>query len=267
MANPIRLTEFLRYVLPHAPGVPDVLAEQYIRMAAIEFCERTKCWRKICHTHLDRKNTVALVAPNYAAIHQIEYASFASESVPKTPLTPTQYSDMGNTERGGQMSEDLRKIRATMPRYLGGEILNCDVPSDADWHENVANLHDAGEGVPKYITQVNPNTVTVFPLSPGYLEVSLFLKPRMGQSLIAGTEDDPIVDEYNMMPDFLLTQWGEPIACGALSKILTLPQKQWTDPKMASYYLSKFERACDSHFAQGIKGQQRAPIRSGFSFL
>ena len=227
MALPIRLSEFLPYVLPNAPGAPDIVAERYIRMAAIEFCERTRCWRKISIVALTEENTVALVAPHYAAIHAIEYASFLSDTVAKTPLTPTQYSDLADRQRA-----DLE-----------------------------------AEGTPRYITQVNPNTVTVFPLSAGELEVSLFLKPRMGQSFGYGTDDDPIQDDFNLAPDFLLTQWGEAIACGALSKMLMQPQTRWEDPNKAAYYMQKFERACDAHFSTNITGQQRAPRRTRFRFV
>ena len=227
MAFPIRLSEFLPYVLPNAPGAPEIVAEKYVRMAATEFCERTRCWRKISTVTLTDENTVALVAPYYAAIHAIEYASFSSDSVAKTPLTPTQYSDL------------------------------------ADRHH--ADLK--AEGTPRYITQVNPNTVTVFPLAAGALEVSLFLKPRMGQSFGQGTADDPIQDDFNLVPDFLLTQWGEAIACGALSKMLMQPQTRWEDASKATYYLQKFERACDAHFSTNITGQQRAPRRTRFRFM
>lgn len=227
MSFPVRLSEFLPYVLPNAPGAPEVVAEKYVRMAAIEFCERTRCWRKISTVTLDDRNTVGLVAPFYATIHAIEYASFSSDSVAKTPLTPTQYSDL------------------------------------ADRHRSDLN----GEGTPQYITQVNPNSVTVMPLAAGELEVSLFLKPRMGQSFDQGTDDDPIQDSFNLAPDFLLTQWGEAIACGALSKLLMQPQTRWHNPEQAVYYLSKFERACDHHFSSNIIGQQRAPRRSRFRFV
>lgn len=222
-----RLSAFLPYVLPHAPGCPDFTAEKYLRMAAIEFCERTKCWRKISHVDLTDERTVALVAPYYAAIHKIEYASFSSSAHPKAPLTPTQFSDISDRHRS-----DMEQ-----------------------------------EGAPRYITQASPNEVSVFPLAAGTLEVSLFLKPRLGQDYSFSDPDDPMQDTFNVVPDFLLTQWGEVIARGALSKILMLPQKRWSDPKMGAFYLAEFNRACNEHFDQSVVGQQRAPRRSRFRFL
>ena len=228
MAGTIELAAFLPYVLRHLPGCPHFVAESYLRMAAIEFCERTRCWRKITTVDLTDENTEALVAPYHAAIHQIEYASFSSGSHAKTPLTPTQYSDIAERHRA-----DLEQ-----------------------------------EGPPRYITQVNPNTVTVFPLTAGELEVSLFLKPRMGQEFAAPvTPDRPIADAFNIVPDFLLTQWGEAISDGALAKALLQPQTQWYDPQRAGYFEARFERACDSKFAQSLRGQQRAPKRTRFRFV
>ena len=227
MSATIRLSAFLPYVLPHAPGVPNFVAEKYLRMAAIEFCERTRCWRKITEVEVGADNAVALVAPYHAAIHMIEFASFSSESAPKAPLTPTQFSDIGE------------RYRADMEQ----------------------------EGPPRYITQVTPNEVRIFPLATGTLEVSLFLKPRMGQDMATNDPGDPIQDTFNLVPDFLLTQWGEPIAAGALSKLLVQPQKRWSNPQLAGFYLDRFNAACDSHFGQSIKGQQRAPARSRFRFV
>lgn len=227
MATPIRIAEFLPYVMPSAPGAPSIVAEQHIRLAAIEFCERTKCWRKIVTKDLEDANTGVIVAPYYAAIHQIEYASFSADGYPKRPLEPTQYSDISDTQRS-----DLEQ-----------------------------------SGPPRYLTQLSPNTVTIYPVMPGTLELSLFLKPRVGTDFVAGTPDDPIQDGLNLLPDFMLTQWGEKIACGALARLLLQPQTRWYDPQRAAYYAQKFDDACNAHFAQGIQGQQRAPLRTKPRYL
>lgn len=45
--------EFFPYVLPNVIGCPIPIAEQHVRLAAIEFCRRTGCWQKT----LDPVNT------------------------------------------------------------------------------------------------------------------------------------------------------------------------------------------------------------------
>ncbi|HEV8034387.1 hypothetical protein [Yoonia sp.] len=83
----IHLRKFLPLVLPHAPGCSDFVATFNLRIAAIEFCERTLCWRHISNVTLN-KDGKALTAPPYAAIHKIESATFDDEIA----LEPLQYS-------------------------------------------------------------------------------------------------------------------------------------------------------------------------------
>ncbi|EDM71052.1 hypothetical protein RAZWK3B_16685 [Roseobacter sp. AzwK-3b] len=91
----IALDKMLPLVLPYAPGVPDNVATYNLRLAAIEFCERTRCWRHITTITL-RRDGQAVAAPPYAAIHEIEKAVFNNE----TTLEPLQYSDVDDTQLG-----------------------------------------------------------------------------------------------------------------------------------------------------------------------
>jgi hypothetical protein len=247
MATTVPLSSFLPYVLPHTPGAPDFVAEKYVRLAAIEFCERTRCWRRIATVDVADYSSEALVAPEYAAIHEIEYATFKSDLFAPIALAPTQFSD------------------------LQGELLaNPHWSVDGSWDINTpinpADKIDRN-APPQYITQVNPNTVTIYPFMPGRIEISLFLKPRMGQAFIPGTSSQPMIDAFNVAPDFLLTQWGMTIASGALSKMLIEPGKSWSNPGLGGFHLQRFNEGCDSHFSSNMRGQQRAPRRSRFSFM
>jgi len=226
MIKTVRLAEFLPYVWPHAPGAPQPTIETALRQSAIEFCERTRCWRHMATVELTTENTAAVIAPDYAAIHQFEFVTFASTLTDKIELVPTQFSDLAP----------------------GGFT------------------RDEG-GVPAHITQAGPNTAIIFPFMPGTLEVSCFLKPRFGQEMAGAGVFAPLEDRFNIAPEFLLSQWGEAIACGALSKLLLVPQQRWTDPRRAAYFLGRFERYCDQHFSSNLTGQQRAPRRSRFSFV
>jgi hypothetical protein len=226
-ADVISLREFLPYIWLHVPGAPEITVQTYARMAAIEFCERSRCWRHMVEVTLTDQNHVAVVAPDYAAIHDFEFATFrpVDDAQPR-PLTPTQFSDVA--------------------------------PRGFDWQEG---------GAPQYITQASPNTATIFPFAPGLLSLSVFLKPRFGQDLAHPDRVGPLDDYYNRVPDFLLTQWGEAISSGAIAKLLVVPQQRWTDPKMAAAFLAKFERYCDGAFSSNIKGQHRAPPRARFSYV
>ena len=81
------LRDFLPLVIPNAIGVPDMVATFNLRLAAIEFCERTNCWRHIVSQTLT-VNDPGIAVPGYATIHKIENASFGD-----IDLTPIAYTD------------------------------------------------------------------------------------------------------------------------------------------------------------------------------
>lgn len=141
-------------------------------------------------------------------------------------LTPTQFTDVGPTELTGQ--ESL--------------------------------------GFPRYVTQIAPSMLSVYPFATGTLRMSVFLKPRSGQAF--GTDpDDPLHDAYNMVPEFMLSQHADTIAAGALSRIMALPKQRFTNEAMAGFYMSKFMEHCDRKSDTSMRGQQRAPKRTTSRYM
>lgn len=216
----VPLSQFLPLMRPHLPSLPVPLAELQLRLAAIEFCERTRCWRSLIDVTFTGENHQAIVAPDYAAIHDFEFAVFESDDISRRSLTPTQYSEIA--------------------------------PEGLTLYEGSA---------PDHITQVTPNTVTIFPFAAGTVSLSLFLKPRHGQDFANAANTAPAQDYLNQVPDFLLTQWGEAIAAGALARAFAIPKAEWTNGNLAAMHLARFERYCDTSFAHQIKGQHRARKR------
>ena len=78
------LDTFLSHVRPWAPGVPDPTAFKNIRLAAIEFCERTRLWKYDITVAISEQKA-APVAPTYSAIHAIESATL--NGLPLAPIT------------------------------------------------------------------------------------------------------------------------------------------------------------------------------------
>lgn len=76
----------LPQIAPFAPTCPAFVAEQQIRMAAIELAEVSRAWRHVT-TITAPDPTNILVAPAGTAIHEIEFAEFNGR-----PLTPIQFS-------------------------------------------------------------------------------------------------------------------------------------------------------------------------------
>ncbi len=214
------LADFLPYVLPHAKMVPDPVAEFNLKLAAIEFCERTRCWRHAISVAVSSNNHT-LVAPELTTIHEFEEATHEGRL-----LVPTQYTSLP-------------------PQVLSGELV---------------------EGLPHWISQTEPGQVTIFPYQTGTLRMTVFLKPRHGTQY--GTDAaNPLRDALAMVPAFMLSQHAEALACGALSRLLAVPGKPWSDPQRAMYHKMEFDKACGASFASNITGQQRAPRRTRGQYM
>ncbi len=204
MAQPLH--RFLPRILPSVPACPEPTAEAEVLAAAIELCQRTRCWRLIDDRVLPSgwSGPIAISLPDGAALHEIERAWFSGRKLDPEPFTDAP-------------PEDLVSGPATAFSQVDrGEIL----------------LWPAGEA--------------------GTLRLSLFLKPSQG------------ADE---VPDDLFQDHLEDIAAGALGKLLLIPEKSWTNPSLAGVYVSRFEAACNKHFASNIRGQQGAPARTRARFL
>lgn len=217
MTVTVPLSLFLPMVLPHAPECPQSIATFNLRLAAIEFCERTLCWRHLSTTTMT-KDGKSLVAPPYAAIHQIEKATFDDD----IELEPLQYSDV---------DEETFKNTAGTP--------------------------------PKYITQAQYNSIRILPFTAGKLSMSMFLKPVNGSEM----EDDGtgiIRDAYDVVPDFIYTMHAEQIAAGALARLLSQPNKPWSNVQVSTLWAQRFNEKMDQHFAVNLTGQHRARRRTKY---
>lgn len=117
------------------------------------------------------------------------------------------------------------------------------------------------DGIPQYVTQVSPGTISVVPFKEGSLSVSCFLRPLHGTEFELN-DDGNAEDIYDVVPDFYLYQYAETIAAGALHRLFIMPQQPFTDEARAAHYYSRFTDGCDTHFASDVKGQQDAPVRA-----
>lgn len=117
-----------------------------------------------------------------------------------------------------------------------------------DWRSDEFRL----DGVPRFFTQVCPDTVRVVPHQQGRLKVFLRLKPA---------------EDAEQLPDFIATQHRSLIGWGALASILMVPGQPFTDPSRAVYFQAKFDQALGRKSKLQAAGQQRAPIRTKASFL
>jgi len=107
-------------------------------------------------------------------------------------------------------------------------------------------------GVPKYFTQTEPDTIRIAPFEAGALGLHVWLKPAQD------AED---------VPDWMVDQYRETIAHGALARILLIPNQSFTNPELGAAFGSVFQSKLDGLSSKGFTGQQRAPVRAKASFF
>ncbi len=134
-------TDFLSYVLPLAPSVPEPLALQALRTAAAEFCQKTRSWRHVAEIDVVGDSYEVAPVPSQAILFEIEEAWFK--------LTGQEY---GNP----------------LQRIAFKQIDPNDLPEIED---------TPGVAAPEYISQVDYETVILVPIAVGTLRISMFLAP------------------------------------------------------------------------------------------
>ena len=104
----------------------------------------------------------------------------------------------------------------------------------------------------KYLTQIAPDTVSLYPRGTGKLNLSLVLEP----SSTAET-----------LPDFLVDKYGRYLADGALGRLLMVPDKEYSNPQLASVHETRFEQALPAIMVRVAKGQHGARLRTRGQYL
>lgn len=135
-------------------------------------------------------------------------------------------------------------------------VLFNDIPLEAktaEWMDKCMRGWRRGsiEGYPRFFSQTNMGTLRIAPIDTGVLTVNYWLKPTV---------------ESDQLPDFLLDQYSEVMAWGALGRILSTPEQPFTDFNAGAAYLSAFEQKIASQSFKVAGGQQRARVRSRASY-
>lgn len=109
-----------------------------------------------------------------------------------------------------------------------GDKLNPTTPAElatlsADWQDTT--------GTPTKFYQISQATIRLYPI------------PETGDALTDGLElyvtYKPTLSATTV-PDFLLNHYGFGIAAGAISALLSMPGRSWTNLDLAAYYAKKF---------------------------
>jgi len=116
---------------------------------------------------------------------------------------------------------------------------------------------------PDYITQIEENMITIYPLVAGAVKISGFFAPFSGPTYsVIATPGTVVQDEENKVPDFVFKNHAEALAHGALGRIKATPGQDYTDFNAAGVHFATFNAAMARVQASNIKGQQRSRVRT-----
>jgi hypothetical protein len=140
-------------------------------------------------------------------------------------------------------SSEIHEIEAV---FFNGQKLD---PATTSWLDDHMRGWRSGElsGLPKYVTQIEPNTIRLVPQEAGAVKVDLWLKPS---------------HDADEVPDWMVDQHRETIAYGALGRVLLIPNQSFTNPELGAAFGSAFQAKLDKLSSKGLTGQQRAPART-----
>lgn len=134
---------------------------------------------------------------------------------------------------------------------FGGENLT---PKTTAWLDEHCRGWRANEmaGQPCYVVQTEPNTLRVVPWQAGHINLFLWLKPAQ---------------DATDLPDFIVDQYRETIAHGALARILAMPGQPFTNEALAASFGALFGGKLDALMRASSRGQQRGRTRTRAHFM
>ncbi|GLQ09250.1 hypothetical protein GCM10007913_11820 [Devosia yakushimensis] len=146
---------------------------------------------------------------------------------------------------------DARIIEIEEGRIDGGPKIE---PRTVLWlDDHYPGWADETEAGPaRFITQIQPNTISVYPRQAGTLKARLVLQPS---------------DTALEIPDFLIEDHGEALGRGAAGRILLLPSTEYTNPQLGAAYVAEWQGILDRWQTKARKGQQGARLRTKGSYL
>jgi len=142
---------------------------------------------------------------------------------------------------------DIERIEAA---FLDGVPLEPKTVAWLDDNEPAWSIDEEATGNSRYVTQLEPNTVTVVPRAEGTLNVRLILKPAR---------------DALSLPAFLLNDYSNEIGRGAAAVILTDPNSE--NPQLGIDHRAWFEGRLDTLATKAAKGQQGARLRTKGAYI
>jgi hypothetical protein len=202
------IDDMLPELLVFAPNAPDILCFRFIREAARKLCFDAKVWRQW--------TTVVIKPTNATAVVHALMSSPDSDYV------------------------EIEKAR------LNGKYLE---PVTTDW----LDAHNAGWdigtelGSARYITQLQPNSIAIYPREPGTCVMRMVMQPSRN----CLTLEKNLIDIY-----------GTIIGRAAAAQLLMMPGVDFSNPSLGAALHTEFLGKIATLKTMAVKGQQGARLRT-----
>lgn len=129
----------------------------------------------------------------------------------------------------------------------GNEILPASTDDLSDMYARWQTL----SGTTRHYTQTDTDSILLVPKPKfniaGGLMMVLALQPSRSST---------------SFPDWIADQYAESLASGALSRLMLMPGKAWSDGQTGLFHKDKFHSAIQAAKTSGARGLGRAPVRT-----
>lgn len=112
------LTDFLRFILPHATACPDPTAEDALLSAARDFCEATRCWRETDSFKVKGHDVEVVCVPPSAVLFEIEKASFDGRDLERVSFADARFDRDGPPRQITQTQPNAVRLAPAGPGTL-----------------------------------------------------------------------------------------------------------------------------------------------------
>lgn len=106
-----------------------------------------------------------------------------------------------------------------------------------------------GTGTPRYIIQKDERTFSVYPVPKDNTSNAIFMRVALKPTRASTQVDDSLYEEYL-----------EPIASGAVARLMLMPAKPYTNPQLALAQKSLFEAGVNQARQRASRGHTRANL-------
>lgn len=120
-----------------------------------------------------------------------------------------------------------------------------------DWLDQEIPGWQATSASPKYFTQVDTEQIILAPVPESSVSNAISLTLALQPSQSSTT-----------FPKWIYTQYGYQLAQGAMSYLMLMPDKGWSNPQIGAAYMATFQAAIASARADALASLGRATTRS-----